>query len=141
MSRNGSICCCCSPVDFYSRKISRAARSTIAAEARACANGIEVGLWRHSMLVEIFTGIATYLRPEKEILPRCAIRLKPRMLRTIAWAMANLRIPILKHANMWLDLSCLNVLVSLGWSAWIMENECPADWCMQVKVRRRKKGK
>ena len=47
-------------------EISRVDRSTLAAEACACANGIEVGLWRHSMLVEIFTGNTKDLRPRKD---------------------------------------------------------------------------
>ena len=66
VSRDGSISCRGSPLDFYSRKIGRAVRSAIGAEEFACANGIEVGLRHHSTLVEILTGITTGVRPEKE---------------------------------------------------------------------------
>ena len=65
MTRDGSIVCKGSPIDFYSREIGRVVRSTIAAEACASANGIEVGLWHHAMLTELCTGVTVDLRPKQ----------------------------------------------------------------------------
>ena len=66
MSRDGSIICLGSPLDFYSRKIGRVVRSTIAAEAVASANAIEVGFRHHSILTEVATGRFADLRPNNE---------------------------------------------------------------------------
>ena len=66
ISRDGSIVCRGSSLDFYSRKIGRVVRSTIAAEAVALANAIEVGLWHHAILTEIITGEFIDLRPNNE---------------------------------------------------------------------------
>ena len=72
-SRDGSIICEGSSLDFYSRKIGRVVRSTIAAEAVASANAIEVGLWHHAILSEIITGKFVDLRPNNEdTFPLCS---------------------------------------------------------------------
>ena len=55
-SRDGSINCMGPIIDSYSRCISRCARSTLAAEAVACANSIEVGLWRRTLITELVFG-------------------------------------------------------------------------------------
>ena len=66
ITRDGSIVCRGTALDFYSRKIGRVVRSTIAAEAVALANAIEVGLWHHAILTEIVTGEFVDLRPNRE---------------------------------------------------------------------------
>ena len=55
VSLGGSIACLGSALGSYSRKISRVARSTIAAESVASANAIEVGSRHHDILTEIVT--------------------------------------------------------------------------------------
>ena len=66
VSRDGSIQCVGSPIDFYSRKIGRCVRSTIAAEAVSAANGIEVVLWHHSVIFEMISGETVDGRPNTE---------------------------------------------------------------------------
>ena len=62
ISRGGSIICSGSPLGFYNRKISRVCRPTIAAEAVATANGIELCLWHHNIPTELISGKVIDLR-------------------------------------------------------------------------------
>ena len=76
--RDGSIVCLRSPLDCYSRQISRVCRSAIAAEAVASANGIELGLWHHAIITELISGKIIDLRPRGEDpFPLCTPFLAP----------------------------------------------------------------
>ena len=63
ISRDGAIKCMGSIIDSYSRCISRCVRSTLAAEAVACANAIETGIWHRTLITEILFGVFVDSRP------------------------------------------------------------------------------
>ena len=54
--RDGMIHALGPPVDFFSRKIVRAVKSTISAEAVALSNLADMGIWMHHFLSKILTG-------------------------------------------------------------------------------------
>ena len=63
VGRDGSIRCVGSPIDFYPRKTGRCVRATLASDAVAAENGIEVALRHHSAITEISSGLVIDLRP------------------------------------------------------------------------------
>ena len=63
VSRDGSIRRDGSVIDTYTRCISRCARSTLAAEAVACANTIELSIWHRACVTEILFGYVIDTRP------------------------------------------------------------------------------
>ena len=62
-SRDGSITCEGSVAEPYSRRISRCARSTLAAAETAVANGIELALRHRAAVTEILSGYFLDCRP------------------------------------------------------------------------------
>ena len=56
VSRDGTTRCLGSTIDTYTRRISRCARSTLAAEAVACANTVGLSIWHRACVTELLLG-------------------------------------------------------------------------------------
>ena len=71
-SRDGRIKCLGSPIDYYTKKISRCVRSTVAAESAAARNALELGMWHQASLSELIFGRTfDYRLQTEDALPLC----------------------------------------------------------------------